>query len=124
MTALTKPRMTVDEFLAWFAESMVTEIKESFGTSPPGRIYIKDGGQIHIASRPGYPPNIDFSTLLNSIHQEPTGEMERTIYADAEYAQELEDGTSEIAARPFMRPVFDQAGQRIEAEAAARLNLE
>lgn len=99
----------VEAFLDWFAESVVTDIVLSFGTSP---------------SSPGQPPGVDTGALRASIRWEKTGALERTIMDGVEYGQYLEDGTSKMAARPFFRPVFDAAQQRIERDAAAQLNLE
>ena len=113
----------VEAFLDWKAEDMVTEIKLSFGTSPPGIAY-RRGGVTHIASVEGYPPNIDIGDLEGSIDWEQTGKFERTISDGVEYGLPLEEGTDHIAARPFMRPAFDRAQQAIEPDARARLKLE
>jgi hypothetical protein len=100
----------VNTWLDGFAENMVTEIKLSFGTSP---------------SPPGGPPGVDTGALRASITWENTGPFERTISDGVEYGVELEDGTERNGGpRPFMRPVFDRANQRIEGDARAKLNLE
>src|SRR5690606_36820661 len=65
----------VEEFLDWMAESIVTDITLSFGTSPPGETYTR-GGVTHVASQPGYPPNVDIGDLKASISWEPTAPFE------------------------------------------------
>jgi hypothetical protein len=115
----------VERWLNGFAEDMVSRIKLSFNTSPPGRVY-KRGNRTHTASVPGYPPNIDMGTLANSIYQEKTGNLEHTIYVGVEYGEYLEDGAEDVGleARPFMAPVFNDAQNRIEADAAQNLRLD
>lgn len=113
----------VGRWLTGFAESIVTDIVLSLGTSPPGRSYTR-GGVTHVASAPGFPPNVDIGNLKASIHQENTGPFERTIMDGTDYGDKLEEGTTKMAARPFFRPAFDAAQQRIERDAAANLNLE
>lgn len=114
----------VETWLDGFAEDMVTQIKLSMGTSPPGRTYQRGKNRTHVASVEGFPPNIDMGTLINSIRQEPTGRLERTISDGVEYGIWLEDGTERMGPRPFMRPVFDDAAGRMENDARAKLNLE
>ncbi|GIL09276.1 MAG: hypothetical protein BroJett033_7870 [Chloroflexota bacterium] len=112
---------------AWLdgvAEAIVTEIVLSFGTSPPGRTHTR-GSVAHVASQPGYPPNVDTAALRASIRWEPTGPLERTIMDGVEYGVYLEDGTEDILPRPFMGPVFDDwRGGRLERDARQRLSLE
>jgi HK97 gp10 family phage protein len=79
--------------------------QESMGTSPAGRRY-KRGTVIHIASVPGYPPNVHSGKLRNAIHVERPGALQRVISTgDAEHAAHQEFGTTKMAARPFMRPM-------------------
>ena len=113
----------VDIWLDGFAESIVTFMKLSMGTSPAGMEYTR-GGVTHIASQPGYPPNVDIGALINSLGWEPTGQFERTIYAGTEYALPLEEGTEDIQPRPFVAPAFDDAQKRIERDAQENLGLE
>lgn len=119
-------RETPDKAETWLdavAEDIVTDIVLSFGTSPPGETYQR-GSVSHVASQPGYPPNVDIGTLSNSIKQEKTGELERTVSDGVEYGILQEDGTEYIAPRPFMRPAFDRAASKIEQDAARNLGLE
>ena len=123
--AIRNDPQKVGRWLSAFTEDLVSRIKLSFGTSPGGRVY-KRGTRTHTASAPGFPPNVDMGTLRSSIYWESTGELERTVYAGTEYAEYLEDGAEDagIEARPFMKPAFDDAQNRIEADAAANLGLD
>lgn len=96
-------------WLTRFAESIVTDIKLSFGTSP---------------SQPGNPPGVDSGTLRASIRQENTGGFERTISDGVEYGVWLEDGTERVRPRPFFKPAFERAFARMEKDAADNLGLE
>lgn len=113
----------VERWLGMVAEDIVTDIKTSFGTSPPGRTYTR-GSVTHVASQPGYPPNVDIGSLWNTIRQEKTGNLEYTVMDGVEHGIYLEDGTEDIDPRPFMRPAFDRARSKIEQDAASRLGLE
>lgn len=115
----------VGRWLSAFTEDLVSRIKLSFNTSPPGRVY-KRGTRTHTASVPGSPPNIDYGNLYGDIRWENTGSLERTVYVDAEYGEYLEDGAEDVglAARPFMGPAFDDAQNRIEDDAALNLGLD
>lgn len=105
------------------AEDIVTDIKLSFNTSPPGQTYTR-GGVSHTASQPGYPPNVDIGTLKDTIKWNRDGQFTRIIHDGVNYGILLEDGTESIAPRPFMRPVFDKRRQTIEQEARDELGLE
>ncbi|MBZ0294500.1 MAG: hypothetical protein K8L99_18190 [Anaerolineae bacterium] len=113
----------VERWLDGFAEDMVTGIKLSFGSGPGGQEYTR-GSVTHIASQPGYPPNVDIGALMGSIRWEPTGALERTIMDGVEYGIWLEDGTEDILPRPWMAPIFDDARQRIERDARDNLGLD
>jgi hypothetical protein len=121
---LSQEPARAEAWLSSVAEAMVTEIVLSFGTSPPGLTYTR-GSVEHVASQPGYPPNVDIDALRPSIEWERTGRLERTIMDGVEYGILLEDGTEDILPRPFMRPVFDRwAAGELERDARQRLNLE
>lgn len=80
-------------------------ITNSFNTSPPGRTY-RRGKRVHVASVGGYPPNIDFSKLMNALHVYKARDGVWAISTgDTDYAAGLEFGTAKMEARPFMRPV-------------------
>lgn len=113
----------IDRWLGGVAESIVTDVKLSFGTSPDGRSTTR-GSITHVASQPGYPPNVDTGTLRASIRKEKRGPYEYWVMDGVEYGIWLEDGTPTIAPRPFMRPAFDAARRRIEGAAGAALGAE
>lgn len=119
----TEPRK-VQSWLRGFTADLNSQIMLSFGTSPPGRTYSRGQGRVHVASSPGYPPNVDSASLRNSMHWEQTGPLETTIYVGVEHGEWLEFGTSRIAPRPFMRPAFEDAQRRIEQDARSNLGLE
>ncbi len=97
--------LKVGRWISRFAESVVTEIKLSFGESP---------------SLPGEPPGVDTGTLRASMHWENTGSFERTISDGVEYGVWLED----VLNRPFMAPAFADAQKRIGPDARDNLGLE
>ncbi len=99
----------VERFLDWMAESIVTDVKLSFGSSP---------------SAPGQPPGVDTGALRASMTWENTGPQERTISDGVEYGIYLEDGTEKMGARPFMGPAFGRAQERFEQDAKDQLGLE
>ena len=101
----------LERALAGVAEGIATDIKTGMGTSPGGRVYKRGRGRHHTASSAGHPPNVDSGTLRASIRQARTGKLERTVFTGVEYARYLEEGTSRMAARPFMKPVFDKAAR-------------
>jgi len=118
----TEPQK-VETWLDAVAEDIVTDIVLNFGTSPPGASYTR-GGVTHVASQPGYPPNVDISTLSDSIKWEKTAPLERTISDGVEYGIHLEDGTEYIDPRPWMEPAFKRKQAEIERDAAGNLGLE
>jgi HK97 gp10 family phage protein len=99
-------RTSPDQFdtaLRELAVEGVNLIVLSFGSSPPGATY---GG--HVASQAGYPPNVDTGALRASIRFERKAKHEYWIMDGVVYGYHLESGTSKMAARPFMRPAFEQ----------------
>lgn len=76
-----------------------------------GRIY-KRGARTHRASAPGEAPANDFGFLAQSLKIEVTQKLVVDLRALAPYAVHLEYGTRKMAARPFLRPAAEKAGQR------------
>jgi hypothetical protein len=113
----------VEKWLDAEAEHMVSDVKLSMNTSPPGRSYTR-GGVTHVASQPGQPPNIDIGTLRASIRWERHGAFTRHIMDGVDYGLKLEDGTESIAPRPFMRPAFERERATIGQSARDNLGLE
>ena len=115
-----------DKVALWLdaeAEAMVTDIKLSFNTSPPGRTYTR-GGVSHTASQPGQPPNIDIGSLINSIRWERDGQFSRKIMDGVQHGLWMEEGTETIEPRPFMQPAFAREQKTIGQSAAQNLGLE
>ena len=91
-----------------------TAVKVSMSAaSHSGRIYDK-----HKASAPGETPAVDTGVLVNSINTELVSSSESEAWAQVgtgvEYAEWLEFGTSKMAARPFMRPGYDNNEAKIK----------
>lgn len=119
----TEPQK-VGRWLSAFTQDLTNQIILSFGSSPPGRTYSRGQGRVHVASSPGYPPNVDEGSLWASVYWENTGPHHRTIYVGVEHGEWQELGTSRIAPRPFMRPAFEDAQKRIGQDARSNLGLE
>lgn len=108
--AQQSPQM-LDAALRGVAEEMTGDIKLSFGTSPAGRTYTR-GSVTHVASQPGYPPNVDTGTLRASMRWAKAGRLTYHIMDGVEYGVMLEFGTSRMAARPFIVPAFEDWRRR------------
>lgn len=61
-------------------------------------------GANHVASSPGEAPNNDTGTLAGGIETTRTGRLKVEVSSNAPYSENLEFGTSRMAARPFMAP--------------------
>jgi len=111
-----------DGMLRGASEEIVTDIKLSFGTSPAGASYTR-GTVVHVASQPGYPPNIDIGALLATIRWFRDRRGRFIITDGVIYGAHLEIGTERMAARPWMTPVFEQWRSHKFAEYARDYNL-
>jgi len=88
-----------------------------------GRVYRKGKGdgvstKIHIASTKGNSPNTDTGHLWkNIVVSTGTGIITKEYFAlvrsRAKYSNWLEDGTTKMAARPFMKPALNKNKDRI-----------
>ncbi len=88
-----------------------TAIDRMKNSTPTGRYY-KIGGKMHRASAPGEPPAVLSGALIRSIQTE-FGPLWGSIVTDREYGPYLEDGTSRMAARPWMEPAIALHGEEI-----------
>ena len=83
-----------------------------------GRVYLRDG-IAHQASSPGEAPANDTGTLASSIQPDyavdTTDRKETNVTARAEYAGFLEEGTTRMEKRPFMKRAFDENKSKIMA---------
>ncbi len=73
-------------------------------------------GKNHVPSLPGQPPNQDTGVLGNNIEtvllfDEKGPYVEVT--SNAPYSRALEEGTSRMAARPFMQPALDRNRDKV-----------
>lgn len=98
------------DYVMELALTCEAEAKTSMNTSPPGRAYGN-----HVASQPGYPPNIDTGTLLNSIQAVRLGKYSAATNVNAEHGVGLEygDPSSNLAPRPFLLPAVERTVQKL-----------
>lgn len=92
-----------------FAFGVEARIKLGGTEAKHGLEYRRPGGRTHTASAPGESPAIDTGFLHNSIQVNIKSDIEGEIIIPAEYAEALEFGTGDIAARPFVQPAIDSA---------------
>ncbi len=99
----------LDQYLRGVAIEIVNDIKEGIDETSSGETQERfDPHRFVVASRPGDPPNTDMGLLVNSIQWAPGAKtLEYIVHDGVEYGIDLELGTSKIAARPFVRPVFE-----------------
>lgn len=105
--------LLVDRVLGETAIEIVEDAQKSMGSSPPGKSY-KRGKIVHVASKAGYPPNVDTGALRASLRFRKVNNGYR-VEDGTEYGYYLEVGTSKMGARPFMRPAFERAKDRFIA---------
>ena len=112
-----------DAWLRGVANEILGDIVLSFNTSPPGRSYTR-GETTHIASQPGYPPNIDTGALEASMGVRRLKQLRYEIHDGVDYGIHLELGTERMAARPFVGPVFDDWQRKIQRDAEQNLGID
>ena len=108
------------QFMDALAELTITYMDLSFNTSPPGLSYPRGEGRTHVASVDGYPPNIDYGDLTNSLRWERRGADVREIHG-AEYGLDLEDST--MLNRPFIGPAVVKTNGDVPKLAELHLRL-
>lgn len=89
------------------------------------RRLIADGatqGKGHTPAPPGAPPNWDTGHLANNITTRKTGVMEASTVSEAEYSDPLENGTSKMAARPFMSPATNNVREEVVEDVTNQVN--
>lgn len=101
------------------AELFVGNVKASFDTSPDGRTYVRRS-VTHVASQPGYPPNVDTGNYRDSLRWESAGQLDREVYG-AEYGKYLED-SSELN-RPHLNPAMRQVEKDLKTVAQRYIKL-
>ena len=113
----------VDKALRAVALNTQANIALSFGTSPAGRSYTR-GKRVHVASQPGYPPNVDTGALRASLRVTRPQMLQRMIAVGVNYGERLEFGGGNIAKRPFMTPAFETLAPNFADEIVRYLDLE
>lgn len=78
--------------------------------NPSGNFNWMSGGKLHIPSSPGFAPAVDTGGLIKSIKMDVrSGEVEvgsNITGAFGGYPTHLEEGTKNMAARPWLEPAF------------------
>lgn len=103
---IAKTEGGLDGWLGGVANEIANDAKLIMNTGPRGRMYRRGAGKVHYASSPGYPPNVDTGALRASIRAMKKGNLHYWIVDGVEHGIKLENGTTRIAARPFMRPAM------------------
>lgn len=71
-------------------------------------------GKGHVPSAPGEPPNRDTGNLQAHLTTSQPKPLVAEVRSEAEYATALEFGTSDMAARPHMRPARESEEPKIQ----------
>lgn len=111
-----------NRMLRAMATEIVGDIVVSFGTSPDGETYQR-GSVTHVASSPGFPPNVDTGALRASIRWTEDTPLRLFIHDGVIYGKWLETGTDRMAPRPFFTPVIIEWQQRKFAAYARQFGL-
>jgi|GEM_PF-1430969 hypothetical protein len=95
-----------DQVLGGIAYELEADVKSS----------MKEGGtgKAHVPSEPGNPPNVEYSTLKNSIHTVHVKPKLWRVQDGVEYGLPLEMGSGRIAARPFMIPGVERIRKNLD----------
>lgn len=89
------------------------------------RRLIADGaiqGKGHVASLPGEAPNWDTGELANGITTRKVGVMQAHTASTSAHSDPLENGTSVMAERPFMRPAAANKRREVTEDVLAEVN--
>ena len=86
--------------------------KEKLSGKRTGRVYRVPGTKkTYVASAPGEPPAVATGQLRSSIKYRIVGELQvlrGEVGSELKKAPMLEFGTRKMAARPFLKPTFDE----------------
>lgn len=89
-------------------------VQQLIRTSPRGGNSYKVGkGRFHKSSAPGQPPARDTGNLINMLKARMEDPLTGLVESLAGYSGYLEEGTSKMAARPFLRPALEKRGDDI-----------
>jgi hypothetical protein len=99
---------TADAILGKGANDIKAEVQRLMRQPKSGREYPR-GAKTHRASAPGEAPAIDTGNLINSLYAERRGRLHWEEGETAEYAEELEWGSSarNLAPRPHQAPAYE-----------------
>jgi len=97
----------LDQWVRAVGQEMLGDVKLSFNTSPAGETYVRRSVS-HVASQPGYPPNIDTGALRASLRVEKVGELSYRLQDGVQYGYWLEIGTPKMKKRPYIVPVVEK----------------
>jgi HK97 gp10 family phage protein len=76
----------------------------------------------HTASKAGFPPNSDTGRLVQSIQYElDLSEGSAVVGTNLDDGAHLEFGTSDMSARPWLKPAFDANEKKLLARMAAAI---
>jgi HK97 gp10 family phage protein len=113
-----KLEKNVKKALSKSANLIRNDVVKSIQTISKGYIWTeKEGkkkGKKRWVSKPGDAPNSDTGRLVGSITME-VAENYAKVGTDIEYAWDLEFGSSENKARPFMTPAAERNRAKIDA---------
>ena len=71
-------------------------------------------GKDHVVSAPGEPPNNDDGDLADGIQTIQPSNVRVIVESTAGHAAPMEFGTSNVAARPYMRPARDKKRKEVK----------
>ncbi len=98
---------------------------EARGSIMSGSAAGQSGGKHqHVRSRPGEPPMNEEGVLQANIETVQKSPTLVEVSSNAPHSRPLEDGTSKMAARPFMRPARDKTEKAIRELVAKAVNEE
>lgn len=97
--------------------------QEILGHEGGGRTYRKPAGGSYGASAPGNPPAMRTGTLMRSWRPMVFGAYNPGLEGGTPYAGYLEEGTSKMAARPFVDKIVETAEPEITAIYNAPYNI-
>lgn len=79
-------------------------------------------GAGHVASRPGEAPNRDTGDLQAGFETAQTGPLTAEFRSESPHGRPLEFGTSNMAARPHIRPARDKTAPDIRQRFVEQMN--
>jgi phage gpG-like protein len=114
---LRKFGQAMDTHLQKLVENTAVRVQRTAVTSiqrgpKTGRVY-KRGGVTHRASAPGQPPATDTGDLASSVAR-VDGELVAAVGTALGYGRDLEFGTSQMAARPWLLPALEASRAHFE----------